>query len=102
MRAIPHQTHQTAPTIRILADTLADAADQALGRLLAEPYLTIRGAAKRVGVSTATVYALCRRGELRHYRISNAIRIPVSALAKYIGAPLSDVEGTQTSPEPNS
>jgi excisionase family DNA binding protein len=41
---------------------------------------------KRIGVSTATVYALCRRGDLGHYRISNAIRIPESALAKYLAA----------------
>jgi excisionase family DNA binding protein len=52
--------------------------------LLVEPYLPVRGVAKRVGASTATVYALCRRGDLGHYRISNAIRIPESALAKYL------------------
>jgi len=35
-------------------------------------------------VSTATVYALRRSGDLGHYRISNAIWIPESALARYL------------------
>jgi hypothetical protein len=32
------------------------------------------------------VYSLCRRGELEHHRISNAIRIPQRALAKYLAS----------------
>ena len=42
--------------------------------------------AERLRVSTATVYSLCRRGELEHHRISHAIRVPESALAKYLGS----------------
>ena len=41
-----------------------------IGRLL-----TVREVAERLMVCNATVYALCERGELRHLRVSNAIRI---------------------------
>jgi excisionase family DNA binding protein len=47
--------------------------------------LTVRDVAARLRISTATVYAMCRRGELEHYRVSHAIRVPESALAKLLG-----------------
>lgn len=50
----------------------------------AENLLSVREAARRLGVSTATVYRLCERGELRHVRVSNAVRIPPTALAEYL------------------
>jgi excisionase family DNA binding protein len=37
--------------------------------------LTVREVAARLAVCTATVYALCERGELRHVRVASAIRI---------------------------
>jgi excisionase family DNA binding protein len=37
--------------------------------------LTVREVAERLAVCTATVYALCERGEIRHLRVLNAIRI---------------------------
>jgi excisionase family DNA binding protein len=37
--------------------------------------LTVRAEAARLGVSTATVYKLVARGDFRHTRVSNAIRI---------------------------
>ncbi|RYZ03031.1 MAG: DNA-binding protein [Myxococcales bacterium] len=43
--------------------------------------LTVGEVAERLGVSTATVYALCKRGTLRHVRVANAIRVPEAALA---------------------
>jgi excisionase family DNA binding protein len=46
--------------------------------------LTVRGVAERLRVSTATVYALCRSGELQHHRISHAIRISEGGLAEYL------------------
>jgi excisionase family DNA binding protein len=45
-----------------------------------ERYLTVREVAERLRVSTATVYAAVRRSEIPHVRVSNAIRIPASAL----------------------
>jgi len=46
--------------------------------------LTARDVAQRLRVSTATVYSLCRRGELMHHRVSNAIRVSEDALAIYL------------------
>jgi excisionase family DNA binding protein len=42
--------------------------------------LTVRDAAQRLGVSTATVYKLCSTGRLDHVRVLNAVRIPSGAL----------------------
>jgi excisionase family DNA binding protein len=67
-----------------LLTTLADRIEQVPGALFGEAELTVRGVAERLRVSTATVYALCRRKELEHHRISHAIRISESALAKYL------------------
>jgi excisionase family DNA binding protein len=44
--------------------------------------LSVRDAAKALSVSTATIYALCRRGEFPHIRVSNAIRIPALVLER--------------------
>jgi len=46
--------------------------------------LSVREVAARLGVSTATVYTLCESGELRHVRISNAIRIAPADLVDFI------------------
>jgi excisionase family DNA binding protein len=43
--------------------------------------LTVRQVAERLGVGTATVYALVTRGELAHVRMSNAIRVAQADLA---------------------
>ncbi|MBI3182075.1 MAG: helix-turn-helix domain-containing protein [Myxococcales bacterium] len=48
--------------------------------------LTVRQVAERLGVSTATVYALVERGELAHVRVSNAIRVAPADLAAYLEA----------------
>ena len=45
--------------------------------------LTVREVSKRLKVSTATVYKLVDKGELAHVRVSNAIRIPVTAVDAY-------------------
>jgi hypothetical protein len=34
-------------------------------------------------VCTATVYRLCSQGELDHLRVSNVVRIPAAAAARY-------------------
>ena len=46
--------------------------------------LTVRQVAHWLNVSTATVYALCGRGELAHVRISNAIRIVPDELESFL------------------
>ncbi len=50
----------------------------------ADHLLTVRQVADRLGLSTATVYKLCDRGELAHVRISNAIRIAPADLAAFV------------------
>ncbi len=57
----------------VLRDELAGAAD-------AEPLLAVRDVARRLGVSTATVYKLCASNELEHVRVLNVIRISAQAL----------------------
>ena len=48
--------------------------------------LSVRETARRLGVSTATVYDLVERGEIAHVRVSNAIRIAPSDLADFIAS----------------
>jgi excisionase family DNA binding protein len=40
-----------------------------------QPLLSVRQVATVLGVCTATIYRLCERGELPHYRVLNAIRV---------------------------
>jgi excisionase family DNA binding protein len=47
-----------------------DDAQRSVGKLL-----TVRQVAKLLGMCPATVYRLCDRGELSHYRVRNAIRV---------------------------
>jgi excisionase family DNA binding protein len=51
-----------------------------------ETLLTVRDAARRLGVSTATVYALCDAGTLAHVRVANAIRVAPGDLAAFVRA----------------
>jgi excisionase family DNA binding protein len=46
--------------------------------------LSVRQVAELLGVSTATVYRLCERGDLQHFRISNAIRVSVNDLSAFL------------------
>jgi excisionase family DNA binding protein len=48
------------------------------------PLLSVRQVAARLGVCTATVYALCARGALPHVRVLNAIRIEVGDLEAFV------------------
>ena len=48
--------------------------------------LSVKEAASRLGVCTATVYSLCERGELAHIRVLNAVRIAPSDLAAFVRA----------------
>src|SRR5262249_19635788 len=47
-------------------------------------FMTVAEVAKHLGVSRSTVYQLCERGALQHVRVSNAIRVPVWAIAAYV------------------
>jgi excisionase family DNA binding protein len=47
-----------------------DEAVRSVGKLL-----TVRQVAKVLGMCPATVYGLCERGELAHYRVRHAIRV---------------------------
>ncbi len=49
----------------------------------AEVIAAVAEVARRLGVSTATVYKVCAAGRLGHVRVSNAIRVPETALADY-------------------
>jgi len=49
-----------------------------------ERLLTVRQVGERLGVCAATVYKLCALGQLRHFRIVNAIRVAVADLADFI------------------
>jgi excisionase family DNA binding protein len=49
-----------------------------------QPLLSVRQAAALLGVCTATVYRMCEQGELPHFRVRNAIRVPVTTLKAYL------------------
>ena len=48
--------------------------------------LSVREVAERLAVSTATVYALCKRGQLRHIRVSGTLRIEPASVEAFIAA----------------
>jgi excisionase family DNA binding protein len=51
-----------------------------------ERWFKVADVADRLGVSTATVYALCKRGGLAHIRVANAIRIGEKAIRAFLAA----------------
>ena len=77
------QTH--AGLSKDLAGSLLDRlpADSEVGRS-ARPLLSVRQVAKLLGVCPATVYGLCGRGKLPHFRVLNAIRIDPRDLKKFL------------------
>lgn len=50
-----------------------------------ERRLRVREVAGLLGVSTATVYKLCARGELGHVRVLNALRITRDYVRRFAG-----------------
>ena len=70
---------------------LTRAGEGLAGRPL-DAVLTVREVAARLRISTATVYAMCRRGDLAHYRVSHAIRVSEAALEKYLADAAGDME----------
>ena len=49
-----------------------------------ERLITVRAVAASLGVSSAAVYKLCQRGELRGVRIGGALRFQPAAIDEYI------------------
>jgi excisionase family DNA binding protein len=49
-----------------------------------QPLLSVRQVAKFLAVCPATVYRVCERGELPHFRVRNAIRVPLVGLKAYL------------------
>jgi excisionase family DNA binding protein len=45
---------------------------------------TIREVARRLRLSTATVYKLCSEGSLEHFRVMNSIRVREDALTAFV------------------
>ena len=77
------QTH--AGLSKILAGSLLDAEPlEPEVRARMQPLLSVRQVAALLGVCAATVYRMCEFGELPHFRVRNAIRVPVAALESYL------------------
>ena len=70
-----------------------------VGRLL-----RVEAVAQLLGVHPATIYKVCKAGQLRHVRISGAIRVPEEALQAYLAGPLFQPQvggaGEPPTPEP--
>jgi excisionase family DNA binding protein len=49
-----------------------------------QPLLPVRQVAALLGTCSATVYRMCEQGELEHFRVRNAIRVPMVALKVYL------------------
>jgi excisionase family DNA binding protein len=47
-------------------------------------FLTVRGVAALLGVSTATIYKLCWAGELPYFRVLDTMRIAGAAVAAFL------------------
>jgi excisionase family DNA binding protein len=80
----PVEIVQSAVTARVQeSQRLAPILDGLLTTFL-QGFMTVAEVAKRLGVCRSTVYQLCERGELRHVRVSNALRVPGAAVAAYL------------------
>ena len=49
-----------------------------------QPLLSVRRVAELLDVCPATVYRMCEVGELPHFRVRNAIRVPLVGLKAYL------------------
>ena len=55
--------------------------------------LSVRAVAKRLGVCTRTVYEIVDRGQIRHVRLGNVIRIAPTDLAGFISRHIAGANG---------
>lgn len=68
-----------------LAGSLLDGrAQEPEVRLKLQPLLSVRRTAELLDVCPATVYRMCEVGELPHFRVRNAIRVPLVGLKAYL------------------
>jgi excisionase family DNA binding protein len=51
-----------------------------------DPLLSVGDIARRLAVSTATVYGLCASGKLTHLRLLNIIRVRPADLRAFVNA----------------
>ena len=51
--------------------------------LLPEQLLTVRQAAERLNISTASLYKLCAKNQVAHVRIGNSIRFALTDLITF-------------------
>jgi excisionase family DNA binding protein len=79
---------------RTTTPTLADLGVLYSGR---DRLLSVSEVAEHLGVSTATVYKICKRGDLPHVRIIDSIRIRPSDVAAF-----ADTRQRQTTPSANA
>lgn len=56
-------------------------------------FLSVNEAAEILGLAASTAYSLVDRGKLPAIRVGKAIRIPASALGRFITAQLSELDG---------
>jgi excisionase family DNA binding protein len=76
--------HGIAPLSSPFAAPVLQGSDtHSTGPRAVERLLRVGEVAERLRVSTATVYALCKRGELAHARVANSIRVSERALAAF-------------------
>jgi excisionase family DNA binding protein len=57
-----------------------------IGKTQDEPLLSVADVARRLAVSTATVYELCGSGKLPHLRLLNTIRVRPADLSDFVNA----------------
>jgi excisionase family DNA binding protein len=58
-----------------------------------ERLITVRVVAARLGLSSASVYKLCQRGELRGMRIGGALRFSPQVVDEYVTRCAADAAG---------
>jgi len=67
------------------APVLQTSAARRAGLAGVERLLTVKEAAERLRVCTATVYGLCKGAKLGHLRVGNTIRIPEAEIRRLHG-----------------
>src|SRR5260370_32110877 len=67
-----------------------------------ERLITVRAVAARLGLSLASVYKLCERGQLRGLRIGGALRFSPQLIDQYIARCAAGAAGPTAPPSPQA